>query len=366
MRVLFMTSNGVGMGHLTRLLAVATRLPRHAGGAPVQPVFASLSKGVPVVERFGIPSVYLPSGPALAMEPQDWELYLRRRIDRLLDDVAPDVLVFDGVHPYDGLIENLRSRGAGTGEHGALRAVWMRRAMWRPETSARALGRAKHFDLVIEPGDHAAAYDSGVTVSRDDARRVAPIMLLSADQLLSREQARAELGYGPEEKVALITLGAGNIRDLGPVQSQVLEWFSRHAPGWRPVLTKAPISESAPGRFSTLQVYPLARYTRAFDAAMSSCGYNAFHEWTAGALPALWVPITETPTDDQAARAQWAADQGMSLSLGSVTGAEADRALQESLRSLTDDAVRAGLRERLEQLPRADGAQEAAELVISA
>lgn len=359
-----MTSNGVGMGHLTRLLAVATRLPGQAGGAAVQPVFASLSKGVHVVERFGIPHTYIPSGPALAMEPQDWELYLRRRLARLLDDVAPDVVVFDGVHPYDGLIENLRVRGTGTGDEGALRAVWMRRAMWRPESSARALGRARHFDLVIEPGDHASSYDSGVTTSRQDAHRVAPITLLSADQLLSREQARVELGYGEQEKVALITLGAGNIRDLGPVQSRVLEWFSRHAPDWRPVLTKAPISEAGPAQYSTLQAYPLARYTRAFDAAMSSCGYNAFHEWTAGALPTLWVPITETPTDDQAARAQWAADHGMSLTLGSVTGAEAAAALEDGLRRLTDGDARTRMEQKLLGLPGQSGAQEAAQLIV--
>ncbi|MGC8001020.1 hypothetical protein, partial [Salmonella enterica] len=79
---------------------------------------------------------------------------------------------------------------------------------------------SSYFDLVIEPGEYAERYDEGVTTQRDDAVRVAPITLLSGDEVLDRGSARRELGYGQDDRVVLITLGAGNINDIGDLQNQ--------------------------------------------------------------------------------------------------------------------------------------------------
>src|SRR5690606_14474156 len=43
-RVLFVSSNGVGVGHLTRLLAIARRMP-----AGIAPVFATMSQAMKVI-----------------------------------------------------------------------------------------------------------------------------------------------------------------------------------------------------------------------------------------------------------------------------------------------------------------------------
>lgn len=347
-RVLFLTSNGAGMGHLTRLLSVATRMP---GGS--EPVFASLSTGVPVVAKYGLPYEYIGSSGAMAMSTASWNDFFRERLSRLLDDVRPDALVFDGIWPYKGLLAAVQNY--------PMEMIWMRRGMWRAEVPGKQLRSSEHFDLVIEPGEYAASYDAGVTAELEDASRVAPITLLSGDGVLSREEARAELGYGQDDRVVLITLGAGNINDIGDLQSTLLDWFRVHAPDWRVVMTKPPIArEDTVHGIETLQVYPLARYTRAFDVAVSAAGYNAFHEWNVGGLPTLWVPNTFTMTDDQAARARWAHEQGVGEHLESEDPETVARALSQLTR---EDALER-MRRRLDELSQENGAVEAVRLIM--
>lgn len=346
-RVLFLTSNGAGMGHLTRLLSVATRLPEHA-----EPVFASLSTGVHIVGDYDIPYEYIGSSGAMGMEPKVWNRYSEQRFNLLLADLEPDVLVFDGTWPYPGLRRAMSRH--------SMRKVWMRRAMWKPETTPKSLGWSAEFDLILEPGEFAHAYDVGPTIHRSEAVPIAPITLLSGDGLLSRSEARRQLGYDDEEKIVLVTLGAGNINDIGALQETLLEWFSAKAPTWRLALTKPPIAQ-ADGLHGvdTLQVYPLAQFTRAFDFAVSATGYNAFHEWMMGELPTIWVPNTATKTDDQLARARWAADEEMGFCVMEEQAEELEIALQ----AMTDRETRAAMRGRLSELNRTNGAVEAAKLI---
>ncbi len=347
-RILFVTSNGAGMGHLTRLLSVATRLPDEA-----EPVFASLSKAVDIVGRYGMPYEYVGSRDGLGMEANAWRKYSAERFEILLDEVQPDTLVFDGTWPYPSLREAFGKKG--------LHSVWMRRPMWKQGTTLRPLSWAPDFDAVIEPGELAADYDSGPTTTLSDAVKIAPITLLSENELMSREAARLELGYGPDDRVVLVTLGAGNINDIGSLQENVLAWFAAHAPDWRVVVTKPPIAygESVQG-VETLQVYPLAKYTRAFDFSVSAAGYNAFHEWTRGGLPTIWIPNDATRTDDQVARARWAQDNRM----GICASDDAPEALYAALQRMTDASELAEMRMRLGTVDKTNGGSQAAKLLM--
>ncbi|MDD9205217.1 hypothetical protein PU560_01905, partial [Georgenia sp. 10Sc9-8] len=73
-RVLLVSSNGVGMGHLTRLLSYATRLP-----SKVEPHFLSMSGAVPIVGQLGLPYEYLPSAKEIGMRPDRWRRMFVRR-----------------------------------------------------------------------------------------------------------------------------------------------------------------------------------------------------------------------------------------------------------------------------------------------
>ena len=339
-RVLFVSSNGAGMGHLTRLLAMASR-----SSEQVEPMFFSLSQAVPVVATYGYPWEYCPSRGDLGIATNEWNGMFAGRFREVVRTFRPDALVFDGTWPYRGLIE-------ARADFPQLLYVWSRRGMWRAETESSQLRHAATFDLVVEPGEFAAAYDRGPTAGRDDATRVGPITLVEPDQLLDREAARAELGIEGDAPALLVTLGAGNINDTTSALDVVAD--AAIAQGWDVYATKAPIARGrGPARTDvrTLSVYPLARYLRAFDGAVAAAGYNSYHEMIMAAVPTVFVPNLETMTDDQLARARFAEEAGVGICLSDVT----PPAAADAIGRLSEEAVRAAMHARAADYP-ANGA----------
>ena len=110
-------------------------------------------------------------------------------------------------------------------------------------------------------------------------------------------------------------------------------------------------------------VYPLARYLGAFDAVVSSAGYNAVHEFIPVGLPTLLIPNTATRTDDQMARAEWLGGVGLAL----TAHPDEAEAITAAVRILSIDEVRANLAAACAALPedrRSGGAAAAAGLVM--
>ncbi|MCL4286883.1 MAG: UDP-N-acetylglucosamine--LPS N-acetylglucosamine transferase, partial [Thermoleophilia bacterium] len=145
-RVLFATSNGTGLGHLNRAMAIARRLPPSWRSS-----FFTLSAAAPVVAAEGWEVDYLASyRRAASGTDRAWNLRLGAMLEQVLAEREPDLVVFDGVHPYRALTHLLSARGAPP-------SIWCRRPLWRRGSPAAALGRAGAFDAVLEPGELAAA-----------------------------------------------------------------------------------------------------------------------------------------------------------------------------------------------------------------
>ncbi len=328
-RVLLMSSNGAGMGHLTRLLSYATRLQDEADVR-----FLSLSHAVPIAGSMGFDYEYLPSAPSLGMPLRLWQnLYVDRAVETL-DRVRPDVVVFDGTWPYTGTEKIMAA-------HPDTRWIWSRRGMWRPSARTPQMARTDWFDAVLEPGDLAAPYDQGAT-SLAQAHRVGPVTLLDAADLVERSTARTILGLPQEPPLALISLGAGNINDtsgdIGAATRALREL------GVEVCVTNPEIART--GRrdrdVHVVRQYPMSRCYAAFDVVISASGYNSFHELLRMGVPTLFVPNAATSLDDQDARARYAEDQGWAHRLESLTGGDTRRCLSELLthgRSMVSGAV---------------------------
>jgi predicted glycosyltransferase len=347
--VLLVTSNGTGMGHLTRQSAVARALD---GRADV--VVLSLSSGLPVIAAQGVRSEYLPSYQRPWMPRQDWNVYLADRLVALAQEVRADVVVFDGVAPYRGLVL-ARRRLPSTA------FVWFRRGLWRPGRNTAALRAEPFFDLVIEPGDFAAPADAGATSTRP-ALRIPPVSLLDVLEPLPRQDAAHELGLDPDRRTALVTLGSGALGDsddAGEAATAVLAQA-----GWQIATTKGALATSAStadGVVLLTGVYPLAAYVMAFDLVVTAAGYNAVHEFVTAGIPTVLVPNDETATDDQVARARRLDADGVAVWADPVEGtagvAAAVRRALEGSASLAAGA--AALSESLN-----GGAQAAADALV--
>ncbi len=343
--ILFISSNGAGMGHLTRLLAYARR------AAPwCEPRFLSLSQAVGVVGTFGYPYEYVPSARATGMFPKTWHALFAERVGEAVARLAPEVVIFDGTWPYDGI-------RAVQAAHPGPRWVWSRRGMWRAGLNQEQLAKAAWFDAIIEPGDFARAYDRGATATAS-ADRVPPVTLIDPDELDDRVSARRALGLDPAAPVALVSLGAGNINDTSGVTGATVAALREL--GLQICVTQPEIANSADGLADVQLVreYPLARRYRAFDLAVSAAGYNSFHELLRCGVPTLFIPNQQTSLDDQAARARWVADRGFGHALESVT--------VETLVPLLADLLERGpaMADGLVRIDPGNGASAAADLLL--
>ena len=352
-RVLFVSPNGVGMGHLTRQLAIARRLP-----PAIRPVFLSLSQAVHVVERFGFSWEHVPGPGSVGIDTDRWTADFAQR---LLDAIAfydARAIVFDGNYPYRALC-NARQ--------GFLERpfIWIRRGLWRRDAGWQAVQRSAEFDLVIEPGEIASRLDHGVTSERGDARHVGPITLLGPDELLPRDAARAALEIPPGALAVLVQLGAGNNFDTRSVLERVLDACRRirdcHVRVVRWLISSADheLAVGPRGSVRSLRGFPLCRFAAAFDFAISAAGYNSTHELLAAGLPAIFVPNENPIMDEQEARALHAERLGAAY----LARAGDPARLLWAIDAMRDPGRRAAMRRRMADLPPPTGASEAAAIV---
>lgn len=326
-RVLLMSSNGAGMGHLTRLLAYARHLDDQ-----YEPYFVSMSQAAPVVGQFGFRYEYLPSTGALGMAPAAWQKLFVKRMVECLERVQPQVVVFDGTWPYNGF-PIVRDR------FGHIPWVWSRRGMWRKGANPEQVHKRSWFDEVIEPGDFASGYDEGATRTEPSVT-VGPVTLLDREDLQDRHTARAALDLPPERPLGLISLGAGNINDTTSDIGAAVA--ALRALDVDVCLSHSQIATTTSyDHVHLVRDYPLARRYAAFDVVVSAAGYNSFQELMRMSVPNLLVPNTQTALDDQAARARYAVDQGWSHSVDRIDAAEVEPLLADLLQRGTDMVGRA-------------------------
>ncbi|WP_299148082.1 glycosyltransferase [uncultured Tateyamaria sp.] len=298
-RVLFYSTNGIGMGHLTRQLAVARRLP-----ARLQPVFVSHSRAVDTVRQFGFVSEHLPYHTTYGQAQAHWNIGLAAALEATFAFYKPDTVIFDGNVPFKGLLKALARRPG-------IASVWVRRAMWGAGRDIVGLERGAAFDVVVEPLDPAWAYDHGPTVDyAAQTRSVPPVRILDESERPARAEACAALGLDPSDTNALVATGSGNNFDLAGITTRVIDGLSGRA-GVGVALAEWQIAQQrldVPDTIARLNGYPFAQYLSAFDFAVAAPGYNTFCEHLAAGLPTLWVPNEHAQMDQQIERARYAVD----------------------------------------------------------
>ncbi|GAA0570754.1 antifreeze protein, type I [Paractinoplanes ferrugineus] len=348
-RVLMVSDNGAGMGHLSRLMAIARRLP-----GDVETVIATQSYAASVAHQEGFLTEYIPSRKALDAAQPRWTAILRARLAHLIELHEPTVVAVDCL-PHPGVVEAVR-------DHPELVWVWVRRAMWQRGVGADWITQGKVFDHVLEPGEFGDVADGGPTVAdRPNAHLVPPITFLDESELLDRETAKKELELDDRPAV-LLQLGAGNINDISSPIARICAHLSGH--GFQLVLAESTIATRpmprVPGA-KVVKIYPVSRYLRAFDLTVSAAGYNSFHEQIGFAIPTVFLPNTATRLDDQVGRARFAAATGVALTVEDPASGELEQVLDQAVRP----EVRAGLAHRCRELTFTGGGAAAASWLSS-
>ncbi len=349
-RVLFMTSNGVGMGHLVRMLAIAKRC-----SAAIQPIFLSMSQALSLVRKEGYLAEFLPFHRYLDVENSAWNNYLEEELSELITFYDPAVVVFDGNVPYTGLIKAINANLDPL-------FVWSRRGMWRPGAGEDTIGRERHFDAVIEPGELADAYDKGATLANQGKTvHVPPVRLLDTDEMLSREAARAALALEENRPAALMLLGSGNNFDFSSLRHCAIARLT--APHNAQIVIGewliAQQEQETDDGYQRLPSFPFSRFFKGFDLVISAVGYNSFHELLFAGVPTIFVPNKNPEMDDQGARGRFAERRGMAI----VVEPHEVYRMSDAIDHLLEPAKRVSVQERSTTLNRLNGAKEAARLI---
>ncbi|MGH6922725.1 MAG: glycosyltransferase [Propylenella sp.] len=350
--VLFISSNGVGLGHLTREIAIAKRLM-----PGLRPVFFTLSRAAALVREAGYLVEHTMFHRYANVEPAVWNPALAEELFEALLFHHPAVCVFDGNAPYEGMLAAIEA-------YGRAPSVWIRRAMWR-EGHLPMLRRTRRFDAVVEPGEIAGEDDFGPTrADRANVRAVAPILLLRPEDRLPRMAARRRLGAANDRLLVAMQLGSGTNFELGPARRALLEALLGHGnvdvvEFASLIVNPSEARESFGASHRIVSAFPSYRLSNAFDFAVSGAGYNSFHEYVLGAVPAVFVPNEAAEMDRQDVRARYADRNGLGRSLRAfdVYGAE------EAIAEMLDANVRAAIKARCAEIKVADGAAEAARFI---
>ena len=345
--VMFLASNGVGVGHVSRLLAIARRLD-----PDIPVVFVTQAPAVGMVEGLGYLAEHIPSAGYIGGSFATWDSWFRFELERLIDAYDPALVVYDGNNPSDGLVRAVTSRRD-------CRLAWVRRGLWA-NTTSEFLKNSRWFDLILEPGELEHQVDEGVTARRrHEVKMIPPIRLLDAEELLSKDEAAKALGLDPARAAGRVPRGGGLKRDvvlriepfvvkqreLPQLQICVADWVNGAQS-----LTYWPDVRYVRG-------YPLSQYFRAFDFSVAAAGYNTFHEIISFGVPAIFIPNRHPSMDDQAGRAMHAQDLHAAFELEEEDLAD----LPELVTLLMDAKAREFLSQNCRRIRRPNGAREAAQ-----
>lgn len=354
-RILFYAVNGLGLGHVTRLLAIARALRRQAPAAEI--LFVTSSEADGVIYREGFAAVKLPSKTIRETCGLRKSTYLKMAQSVTWNAIGafdPDVLVVD-TYPsgsFEELIPVLRWRQ---------KNVFVFREQ-RPDSFQAGLLAAALplYDLLVVPHDDAAQV--GPLPEPAKARAVGPILIRERAELLDRAAARAALGLPADGLLFYGSFGGGG----DPEAVRALELTARAVaglPGAHLAVGAGPLlrAEMPPGPGLTVLSgrYPMLDVLPAFDAAIAAAGYNTVHELLFAGVPSTLVPFPRV-LDDQEKRARELADAGACLLCDPLT----ERGLAEQVARLADPPTRRGLAERARRAVKRNGAAAAAQAIL--
>ncbi|WP_413841597.1 hypothetical protein [Tateyamaria sp.] len=308
--ILVIIPNGIGLGHVTRQLAVSRHL--RAKGFLVR--FWCYSQAAKLIEANGFEVLVRQTAKHLRTDETRWILNETEELASYLWRSGTRTVVQDADR-----ISPAVARAFQNPKVGDVSVALVRRGMWRPGQNIGWRDTEQVCDLVLEPSDLALEADVGATkMAAPENRgfsnlvRVAPTVLSGRDEMLPRETARREIGLSEQERYCLVSLGADTL--VSHTGSALLIKEAARVANVKLVWLVSPLA----GNFTQLKSgdhmlrsFPASHLLNAFDGLISAAGYNSFHEaLILTDLPVLFVPNQHPNLDDQFRRARFAQEQG--------------------------------------------------------
>ncbi len=351
-RILFMPTNGSGLGHLTRSLAIARRLKEMYPNVEI--IFFTTSFAINIIKEEGFLAYYFPSVNLLPKNISDRDIdnIMERNLIEIIKRHNIDTLVFDGVFPYAYLINVIEKLES-------LNPIWIQRGMYKSGKSKVVINRESFFNLIIVPSE-ANQYYSNLN-KNSNFQYCSPIVYSKRSELLPREVIIKMWNLDPNKKTVYIQLGEGLYNDANSLISKVVKALKREK-DLQIVVAESIIAHKPykvdPDIF-VIRDYPNSIYFNAFDFAIITGSYNTFHETIYFGLPSILFPIKETGTDDHFARTEIA----QKLNTGFVITDFTSYKFKKTVKKILDPTINKAMRENTENIFE-NGAKLAAQYIM--
>ncbi|KKJ01618.1 glycosyltransferase [Prochlorothrix hollandica] len=357
-RWLFYAVNGLGLGHLTRTLALARQLRRRSPQS--QFLFLTTSEADGILWQEGFASVKLPSRMAAKPSGLRYGSYNRLIHTVVVNTIAafqPHVLVVD-TFPAGSAQELLP----------VLRWDGKRVFIYREQKAEvctdpwfqQLLALYDQILIPHSPGELELPLPPDVPV-----QWTGPMVVRDRSEALDPQAACDRLGLPRDRPLIYVGFGGGGDPDYG----SLLQWVLTQAPDfpqWQFVAAQPPLGRlnldilpQSPN-ISMIRYYPLAECWSAFQGAISAAGYNTVAELLHHQVPTLWVPL-KRGVDAQDQRVDRLVAQGW----GWRVDPQDTTALEMALQALTDTGARSAKRHALATLDQGNGAIVAADTLCS-
>lgn len=341
-RVLFITSNGSGMGHITRCIGISCAgSDLFSSSILTLSIASNLAKTVfPYISSF-------PSPDSFSARRELWHRAFSDHLLSIQRTDHPDLVVFDGTVIYTAIEDFCRATRTPL--------VWIRRGLWKQGVDRTQYSAPRLYaDHLLVPADVGA--EEHLPAESDHYSEVGPIVIRDRSSALDRHQALSCLHLDPIRRYCLVQVGSASVPEVQDLPDHICRLLSETDPEVVPVVVQSPVSKATArvGVAIISGVYPLSIYLNAFDYGVLAAGYNTVHEAIEMGLPALYIPKLDTLTDDQALRAESVGRQGLGFS------AKSESEAHDGLVKLANVDVRARIRQELDRVPRFSGATEAA------
>ncbi len=305
-RVVFMPTNGVGLGHAQRCSLIASSMDR----AATEPVFAAFPSCAKMLKSYGFDVMPLVGKTSLHAEQLANDIVNYTRIDDLV--ATSSAFVFDGGYVFNSVFRTILDSSTPS--------AWIRRGLWQAgQDNSLALEREKIFDRVIVPNE---AFDelNAAYSNSDKVQIVGPIVQQAELGTKERAALRASLANHfcrPFSALVVTMLGGGVAADHTAQTIALAAMLARRSDALHLVVVW-PTSTVDPGLFGwpntvVVKTHRAGILAAAADLYVSAAGYNSFHEALYNRIPTIFLPQMAAYMDDQRARAAAAAERGLAV-----------------------------------------------------
>ncbi len=351
--ILFPT-NGVGMGHYSRMYSLANALMRKRPGIEI--VMFTTNYVLHPLYSENMVAYHLPGRKKFRnMDAGTWNQICEEKLASVFSVHKPSLFVFDGAYPYRGMLNAIKNRGE-------TKRFWVRRIN-RKGKDGVPVDSFDHFDKVIVPGD---IIDQDMDELKewpiDEIVLCPPLLSISRSDLAPRGELRARLGIPQEETVALVSLGAGEINNIRDLTDRVVNGLATR--GVFVILADSmlnPIEKRYEREnVRVIQNFPIMKYRHCFDFAVIAGGYNSVNESILLSLPVIIFPNHQTSRDDQPGRSEKAAEIGGAIVIDNID----QRMIELSLDRICEEGVRLEMIRDMESEVADDGPDYLAENLL--